>query len=166
MVFFNKGGMWLCCGPSNHYSKNIGFNNYIKAVAIKLVRTSLKGIYNAGKRATLTVVEAGLIVCTIVHVRRGGGHTSSDRRTANGYFKAHLTKFNKSVPLYIATDEKDKTWFAPLQKKHGFQTLLFWSNLDKNIIEDVFSKFPSTMHGDLAVSCCLVLFGSMKASDI
>lgn len=132
VVFFNKGGMWLCCGPSNAFSKNIGFNTYIKAIATKLIRLRFDGPFNA------------------VHVRRGGGHTSSDRRTATGFYKAHLTLFNNSLPLFIATDEKDKTWFNPLKNRHGFKTLFFWKDLDAQVIDMMYSNFPSTMHGDIS----------------
>uniref|UniRef100_A0A7S3LHZ6 GDP-fucose protein O-fucosyltransferase 2 n=1 Tax=Aplanochytrium stocchinoi TaxID=215587 RepID=A0A7S3LHZ6_9STRA len=130
VVFWNKAGMWLCCGPSNIYGPNIGFNMHLRALAKTLHRPLFES-FNA------------------VHIRRGQGHTGRDRRTVDSYYKEHLLSFNKSLPLYIATDEKNLTWFEPLRMKYGFKQLHFWKDLDQVVISKELSVYPETMSGDV-----------------
>jgi len=122
--------MWLCCGPSNQYGQNIGFNNHLKAVAWRLHK-ELFSDYNC------------------IHVRRSGGHTGPDRKHVSTYYKQHLQKFDKSTPLYIATDEKDKEWFEPLRTEFGFKELYYWRDLNQDIVERELSFYPETMAGDI-----------------
>lgn len=62
----------------------------------------------------------------------------------------HLASFNKSVPLYIATDEKQLSWFNPLKDEYKFRRLLFWTDLSTEIKARAIAQFPTAMAGDIA----------------
>lgn len=61
----------------------------------------------------------------------------------------HLQRFDKSIPLYVATDEKDKAWFDPFKTEYGFKKLVFWDDLAADIKDQILPKYPTTMRGDL-----------------
>lgn len=68
-------------------------------------------------------------------------------------------QLNTSLPLFIATDEKNKTWFGDILKM--YKASYFWNNVvvdDSNptqaafrvkIIENLKADFPKTMQGDV-----------------
>ena len=61
-------------------------------------------------------------------------------------------QMNKSLPIYVATDEKDKDWFAYLREQ-GY-TLLFWKDIlsdparEQHVL-DATNDFPVDMRGDV-----------------
>ena len=65
------------------------------------------------------------------------------------YLLEHLQRFDKSIPLYIATDEKDKSWFRPFRTEFGFKKLVFWDDLPDSIKSTILPQYPETMRGDL-----------------
>ncbi len=138
VVFWKQGSMWCCCGTdirsdSVWYGRHIMFNNHLKTLALRLMKP-FGFIYNA------------------IHVRLGD-HAEKDRRNVDVYYKVHkLNKFNTSIPLYIATDEKPENldaWFGPLRDKYGFKQLLYWRDLDRSILEREVLAYPIDMHRDI-----------------
>jgi hypothetical protein len=146
IVFWDKMSMWQCCSPdfgpdSVWYGRHIMFNTEFKSLAKQLMADV--GEYNA------------------VHVRRGDMTISRDRRTAEVYYKSHrLERFDKNLPLYIATNEKDKSWFDALKEPKRFTRLLFWDDLDKEAIERILSKHPEAMKGDVLGFIDLLICGN------
>ena len=134
VVFWAKGSMWLCCAGGERMVPYVMFSQRLKRVA----QTLMEGVrYNA------------------VHVRRGGGHTRIDRRTAKHYLDLHVlpANMNTSMPLYVATDEKNKTWFRALSTQGGF-SLVFWSDVlrwndNQALVDALMKDFPVDMRGDL-----------------
>lgn len=137
VVFWSKASMWCCCGTSksykDYYARHVMFNNHFKSLARRLIYQRVKnGTYNA------------------VHVRRGD-HVQKDRASALSYFQQHhLEKFNKSVPLYVATDEKDRSFFDDwLKRKPAFKELIFWQDLNQEEIQSELQQYPKRMTGDV-----------------
>lgn len=86
-----------------------------------------------------------------VHVRRSD-HVSRDRKSAEQYYKFHdLASFNKTFPLYVATDERKLKWFNYFKRfpKKRFRSLIFWKDLDKEILHTVLPAYPESMHSDV-----------------
>lgn len=137
VVFWRKGSMWMCCAGGDDYTPFIVFNKHLKSVAARLIYPFISNSPN--------------LLFNAIHVRRGGGHTRIDRRTASHYHEYHLkpSNFDNELPLYIATDERNQTWFQPLITEFGYKRLVFWSDLDKTVISNVLENFPKTMHGDV-----------------
>ena len=89
-----------------------------------------------------------------IHVRRGGGHTRIDRRTARHYLDLHIlpAKMNASLPLYVATDERNKSWFSAMTRE-GY-SLVFWSDLvrdeeNNRVVSELMAEYPKDMRGDI-----------------
>ena len=154
-IFWNKGSMWMCCSGGELMTKYIAFNaNLLRVVQNALERNSAtsRGSYNA------------------IHVRRADGHTRADRRTASHYYDAHLTGFDASLPLYVATDEKSRAWFDPLIDDHNFARLIFYGDflaMDEDVSR-LIEGFPASMRGDAVgfvdqIVCCLA--ESWEGSD-
>jgi hypothetical protein len=135
VVFWDKMSMWQCCTTdflpdTVWYGRHIMFNQAFKSLARAL--TAHLGPYNA------------------VHVRRGDMTISKDRRTAEVYYKVHrLDAFDKTLPLYIATNEKDLSWFDALKLPGRFTKLVFWDDLNQNLLEETLTNFPQAMKGDI-----------------
>ena len=135
IIFWDKMSMWQCCTPdflpdTVWYGRHIMFNYAFKSLARTL--TAHLGPYNA------------------VHVRRGDMTISKDRRTAEVYYKSHhLDGFDKTMPLYVATNEKDLSWFNAFKLPGRFTKVVFWANLDQNGLREALKDFPKTMQGDI-----------------
>lgn len=135
VVFWDKMSMWQCCvtdflPDSVWYGRHIIFNEYFKSLALRLV----KGFYPFNA----------------VHVRRGDMTISKDRKTAEVYYRAHhLESFDKSPPLYVATNENDATWFDAWLEPGRFTKLVYWKDLDVQAIERELEQFPASMKGDV-----------------
>lgn len=135
IVFWDKMSMWMCCvtdfSPDQvWYGRHIMFNDDFKLMARRLMNSLSP--YNA------------------VHVRRGDMTISKDRRTSEVYFKAHkLSRFDMTLPLYVATNEKDKTWFSSLTLKGRFQRLVFWDEIDLQQVDAMLQGFPKVFQADV-----------------
>jgi hypothetical protein len=126
------------------------FNSRLKAVARQL--TAPLNIYSAWRvrlRAPLRADAHPAGLADAVHVRRGD-HSSTDRRTAERYYKVHsMSDFDKKLPLYVATDETYYGWFRYFRKRGRFRRLVFWKDLDREVITKLLQDFPVAMHGDV-----------------
>lgn len=132
IVFWEKSSMWMCCGTRKQmkewYSRNIRFSDHIKSLA-KILMAPF-GKYNA------------------VHVRRGD-HVQSDRETADIFYSRHyLSRMNASLPIYIATDEIDESFFNSWKAK--FPQLIFRRNLDQYLLKRTMRLFPEKARLDIA----------------
>ena len=135
-IFWHKTSMWKCCGAElatrNWLNRHIIFHKHLKALA-KLLAIPL-GKFNA------------------VHVRRNDhvGGKNSDRASPEVYYARHeLGRFDKNIPLYIATDEVDHAWFDPLKNALGFKRLMFWNDLNKGILDRALERYPLAMRNDV-----------------
>jgi len=146
IVFWDKMSMWLCCSPnvgmdSIWYGKHIMFNSMFKSLARGLMADL--GPYNA------------------VHVRRGDMTISKDRRTAEVYYRSHhLDRFDKSLPLYIATNEKNVSWFDALTLPGRFTKIVFWRDLKQDLIKQTLDTFPVSMKGDISGFIDMLICGN------
>lgn len=146
VVFWQKASMWECCGGGELMTPYIMFNDEFKHISLELAKIlfnkdngddgdNVFGKYNA------------------VHVRRGGGHTRIDRRSAEHYYDMKLipNKLLLEMPLYVATDEKNKTWFEHWKTK-GYR-LSFWADIVKADTQGLSRKFinsyPRSMRNDV-----------------
>jgi len=135
VVFWNKGSMWECCAGGTMMTPFVMFSRELKEFSLEIASKYFKGQrYNA------------------VHVRRGGGHTRIDRRTAKHYLDRKITPagFDKRLPIYIATDEKNKTWFE-YWGSEGYK-YIFWKDLASTASEEVaefLDSFPPRTHNDV-----------------
>lgn len=140
VIFWNKEGVWLCCAPSQIYAKNIALNKYFKQSVQFIIQKSF--------------IEHGYNIFNAVHIRRGQGHTGHDRKNAKIYYNSHLTQFNTSIPLYIATDESNKKWFLPFLTEFKFKKILFWEDLLQKTetlekVKNILNLFPKRMENDI-----------------
>lgn len=138
VVFWNKGSMWMCCAGGEKMTAYIMFTRKLKRAALLLAERLFRGeSYNA------------------IHVRRAQGHTRIDRRTARHYIDYHMLPagMNASTPVYVATDEKNREWFADIAEL--YPNTLFWEDLMKHspgnreIVEAALADFPERMRGDV-----------------
>lgn len=99
VVFWRKGSMWECCGGGMQMSPFIVFSQQLRELSLKLANNLFDGAeYNAA------------------HVRRGGGHTRIERKSAEHFIALKLQPQDMvSLPLYVATDERNQTWFDPMR---------------------------------------------------
>ena len=112
VVFWQKSSMWECCAGGTRMTPYVMFSREFKQFSLDLSNAYFKGQpYNA------------------VHVRRGGGHTRIDRRTAQHYLQLKIEpeSFAKDLAIFVATDERNKTWFDDW-KQQGYR-ILFWNDL-------------------------------------
>eukprot|EP00924_Labyrinthula_sp_SR-Ha-C_P005998 snap_masked-scaffold_14-processed-gene-11.7-mRNA-1 protein AED:1.00 eAED:1.00 QI:0/-1/0/0/-1/1/1/0/395 len=152
VVFWNKDGMWLCCSPHMPYISNVGFNQEFRKVAYLIG----KQLEQMSKKNFQNKTDLSLNF-NAIHVRRGQGHISKDRRTVAGYIESHgLASWERDVVLYIATDTPDnrKNWFLPFVQEFSFQKVLFWEDLYnlpkvKDTVEQLVSKFHPKMKRDI-----------------
>ena len=143
-IFWNKGSMWMCCSGGEEMTKHLAFNAHLVRTVARALRDSDLERYNAA------------------HVRRADGHTRVDRRTPGKFVEAHLGDFDRSLPLYVATDEKKKEWFDPFVTEFGFAKTIFFKESvgARPEIDELTSSFPEAMRGDAAgfvdqIVCCL-----------
>lgn len=135
VVFWDKMSMWQCCtadfgGDTIWLGKHIMFNAMLKQLALNATRQTFGPLgYNA------------------VHIRRGDMTITSDRRSAEVYYKKHrLHLFDSALPLYVATNERNASWFDFLHGK--FPKLKFWRDLEFD--RQQLHAFPPKMQGDVA----------------
>ena len=136
-VYWNKNSMWKAAASDARsrawLNKHITFHKHLKALASAL--STPLGDFNA------------------IHVRRNDhiGGRRSDRSSPEAYYKRHrLRVFNKSIPLYIATDEKNRSWFERF-KRFGFKRLVFWDDLpNKELLTVSLSEhYPIAVRSDV-----------------
>eukprot|EP00924_Labyrinthula_sp_SR-Ha-C_P005999 snap_masked-scaffold_14-processed-gene-11.15-mRNA-1 protein AED:1.00 eAED:1.00 QI:0/-1/0/0/-1/1/1/0/337 len=140
VVFWNKDGMFLCCGPYNEYNSYIGFNQEFRKTAYMISKyISKQTEFNA------------------VHIRKGQGHINKDRRTALEYFISHdIHRFNRTQTLYIATDtpKEELDWFIPFTEDFHFENILFWDDIIKEsyvkkLIKGLTTRYHQKMKRDI-----------------
>ena len=135
VVFWNKGSMWECCAGGTWMTPYVMFSRPLKETSLDLANAYFKNQkYNA------------------VHVRRGGGHTRLDRRSPEHYHDMKIVPagLDPKLPLFIATDEKNRTWFD-YWKTQGF-SLVFWNDLyrkDPSRIDGFLKAFPRKTSNDV-----------------
>jgi hypothetical protein len=133
VIFWKKGSMWMCCSGGELMTPFIMFNRPIKILAKQVV----------------DVLFGENQLFDAVHVRRGGGHTRIDRRTADHYIDLQMKPNNLdgTVPLYVATDEKNLEWFDSF--KRIYKVVRFWRDVQIPQINDFLDTFPGEMRGDV-----------------
>eukprot|EP00515_Schizochytrium_aggregatum_P016754 CAMPEP_0202104978 /NCGR_PEP_ID=MMETSP0965-20130614/5771_1 /ASSEMBLY_ACC=CAM_ASM_000507 /TAXON_ID=4773 /ORGANISM="Schizochytrium aggregatum, Strain ATCC28209" /LENGTH=550 /DNA_ID=CAMNT_0048673853 /DNA_START=1 /DNA_END=1650 /DNA_ORIENTATION=+ len=138
VVFWRKGSMWRCCATHqlmyyHHINYAIDFSAHLKLAA-------LRAIAPFGPRFNA------------LHFRRGDSH-HMERRTVKGYVKFHhlkMHRFDRSVPLYIATDESDRSFFdAFLSPEVGFSSLVFASDLIEAELAPILDAAAPELRGTL-----------------
>lgn len=137
IVFWDETTMWGCCPTDDKrdliwFGKHIVFNREMKQFAWSLLLPTKQQEYNA------------------VHIRRGD-MTSRDRATAQLYYKNyHLDRFNRALPLYIASNEPNREWFKYIE--HKFPRVIFLSELLQQgpLHRFLTTAFPKKMYFDVA----------------
>mmetsp|Transcript_22091 Transcript_22091/g.43476 ORF Transcript_22091/g.43476 Transcript_22091/m.43476 type:complete len:536 (-) Transcript_22091:87-1694(-) len=137
VVYWHKTSMWKCCATMdvNYYAfiqYGMEFSKTLQGVALQSV-TSMVPRYNA------------------IHFRRGDSQIM-ERRNVHKYVKYHRSSMrymNRSLPLYIATDERDRAMFQPLITTYGFSKLVFAEDLAEDIMGPFMAQVPATMRGDV-----------------
>ncbi|KAH9251392.1 hypothetical protein BASA81_010803 [Batrachochytrium salamandrivorans] len=135
VVFWDKMSMWQCCtadfgGDTIWLGKHIMFNTMLKQLVLNTTRKTF-----------------GVLGYNAVHIRRGDMTITSDRKSAEVYYKKHrLHLFDSTLPLYVATNERNASWFDYLHGK--FPKLKFWKDLELD--RQVLQTFPPKMQGDVA----------------
>ncbi|GBG26813.1 Hypothetical Protein FCC1311_030352 [Hondaea fermentalgiana] len=137
VVYWHKTGMWKCCATmdAQYYAfiqYGMEFSKTLQALALRAA-APMAPRYNA------------------IHFRRGDSQIM-ERRSVHKYIKYHgatMRHMNKSLPLYIATDERDRALFRPFVTTYGFSRLVFPEDLHQDIIEPFLAKVPAAMRGDV-----------------
>mmetsp|Transcript_17193 Transcript_17193/g.31583 ORF Transcript_17193/g.31583 Transcript_17193/m.31583 type:complete len:122 (-) Transcript_17193:59-424(-) len=62
--------------------------------------------------------------------------------------RSQTLHFNKSIPLYIATDEQRLDMFDKF-RRFGFSQLLFSTDLDRATLQPLLKGAPRIMHGTI-----------------
>ena len=111
--------------------KSLMYNNLLKRIAKNLSESI--GAYNA------------------IHVRRGDKTTESNFKRVSHvpkWYAERMVTFKGLTPkLYVATDEKDRSYFGSLRAK-GFE-VVFWEDLDQGILAPFLRRYPARMSMDI-----------------
>lgn len=113
-------------------SPYVVFSQQLRELSYKLAQNLFKGEkYNAA------------------HVRRGGGHIRIERRSAGHFLELKLKPQGMlDLPLYVATDERNMTWFEPLQPH---VRLFFWKDVHASSpreVDEYLASIPVAMKND------------------
>ncbi|CAK9072553.1 Translocation protein SEC62 [Durusdinium trenchii] len=137
VVLWHKTGMWKCCATNQQ--PYYAFVQYGMMFAKHLQSVALRAARPFGTRFNA------------IHFRRGDSQIR-ERRSVRQYAKMHhgvVARMDKTIPLYIATDESDHEFFAPFVSALGFSTLVFARDLDSAVVNPFMAQVPDVMRGDV-----------------
>jgi len=138
VVFWHKTSMWQCCTTNQvHYYTFLNYGTqfapFLHSLALRLAK-EFGGPYNA------------------IHFRRGDSQHYKDRKSVEKYVNFHafrMHNFNKSIPLYIATDETQVEIFDKFVSKFQYTKILSAKDLNPSLLKPLLDNIPKRMQGDM-----------------
>lgn len=108
-------------------------------------------MYNDAMKRVATNLSETIGAYNAIHVRRGDKTTESNFKHVSHVPKWYAVRMNTfkvlSPKLYVATDEKKRDYFIALQTS-GYE-VLFWENLDQNVLIPFLRRYPGRMSMDI-----------------